>query len=208
MILPDLPGYGASPAGEGVTTIDSTTDALERMLVARGVERPAIVGFSLGAYRALALALRPRLQVTKLVLLAGFAGLDSDVAAQFKSMADLVRSGVDLAPVALQRFLSPDPSSRNAARVLDWMSACPRDMLAMELDAMSTISDLRDRLCEIEAPVVARVGSNDLATPPAWSQDVVTRCRAARLEHVPGVAHVLLVEDRDGTIASVRSALS
>src|SRR5437870_13594795 len=59
--LPDLPGYGHSRAHLGAE-LAATTKLLEDTLLGKGIGEVAIVGSSLGAYRALALAFSGRLR--------------------------------------------------------------------------------------------------------------------------------------------------
>lgn len=67
--------------------------------------------------------------------------------------------------------------------------------------------DLRPRLAELDVPILARVGTADLATPPALSEEIVEHAARGHLELVEGVGHALIHEDLEGTVASTRRAL-
>jgi 3-oxoadipate enol-lactonase len=69
LLLPDLPGSGHSkPPPEGVT-IERMAERLWQSLDRLGVERPAVVGFSLGGAVALEMALQRPAAVARLALL-------------------------------------------------------------------------------------------------------------------------------------------
>ncbi len=86
--------------------------------------------------------------------------------------------------------------------------ACPRDVLARELEAVAAMTELAPRLPTLTAPVVARVGALDIAAPADWSRAIVDSVPHGRLELVEGCGHVLLYEDRDATISSILDHLS
>jgi pimeloyl-ACP methyl ester carboxylesterase len=200
-----LPGYGDSPALTPYT-VEAAGAAIEATLVAAGVHACALVGFSGGAYRALAIAVAGRLRVTGVYALAGFCGFGAAEVAGLRGLAELVRSGADLRPLAAARFLSAAFAARNpeaVAEVERWGTSTTSGVLAAELDAFAASRDLTERLRSLRLPVVARVGRADLASPPAKSGALVAACRGARLEVVPGAGHALVYEDLPGTVASL-----
>jgi 3-oxoadipate enol-lactonase len=90
VLSPDLPGYGKSP-GDG--NLQRTTEVLERAMLDRSVSELSIVGASLGAWRALALAASGRLRVSLVISLGGFAHLPDEARAAFGQFAAAVRAG-------------------------------------------------------------------------------------------------------------------
>jgi pimeloyl-ACP methyl ester carboxylesterase len=206
-----LPGYGGSPSLTAPYTLDAAQAAIEDTLLAAGVGECAVVGFSGGAYRALALALGTRVKVTRVFCLAGLASLAPEEAAGFRQFAAAVRAGQDLRPIAGPRFLSPafakaHPEAVTAVEA--WLSAAPPAVIASELDGFADARDLLPALGALRVPVVARVGSADAAAPPPKSEAIVRACPSARLEIAEGAGHALVYEDVDGTIASMRSWLA
>src|ERR1700716_4326249 len=71
-----MPGYGQAPVLTEPHSMARVTSLLEDTLLARGVEKAALFGPSVGACRALALAMSGPISVTLIVALGGFAGLD------------------------------------------------------------------------------------------------------------------------------------
>ncbi|HEY0838980.1 MAG TPA: alpha/beta hydrolase [Vulgatibacter sp.] len=205
-----LPGYGPSPAPEGPYDLDAAHAAVERTLVDAGISSCALVGFSGGAYRALAIAARGRVRATHVYALAGFSRYPPEAAGALVATAARIREGLDLAALAPELFLSPRFASLQdkVDAVREWATAAPPALLAAELEAFAAAPDLGEALREAAFPVVARVGSADRSAPPALSESIVRACARASLEIVEDAGHALPIEDPEGTAASIRRMLA
>lgn len=73
----DLPGHGESEAA-GARAFEGAVEAIAGLLSTLGLQRPTVLGYSLGARVALALACAHPEQVGKLILESGSPGLDSE----------------------------------------------------------------------------------------------------------------------------------
>lgn len=211
VLCPILPGYaGTAPHAQGYR-LTEVTRLLAEELASRGVTEAAVLGYSYGAYRALSLALASSLRVTRLYLLAGFAGFDEAERAERRQLGTVVRDeSVDLHALFVQMVLPPayiEANPRGAAEVASWIDLAPREVLAAEVDASAIDEDLRPRLEELRVPVVARVGELDGGALPRRSLAITERVPNAALELVPGCGHAPLIEDRAATTASVVSFL-
>jgi pimeloyl-ACP methyl ester carboxylesterase len=212
ILIPSMPGYGKSTRLHGDRSLGRVTRMLEAALTERGISEVAIVGHSLGGYRALALAFSRQITVRRLVVLAGFAGLDEGDRALFRGFAKVLREGtVDLRPVQLARAFPEAYAAANpkdASIVSRLLDSVPPEVLADEMDAIADSEDLRPRLGALSTPIVVRVGELDAAVPIAWCGAIASGAPKASLEIVPGVGHMLLMENRAATVASVVAALS
>jgi 3-oxoadipate enol-lactonase len=211
VLVVHLPGYGKSPPLDGRYDLARARAAVEDALLGLGAVDAALVGFSGGAYRALDLALGGRLRPARVVSLAGFAALDEAEQAGFRQFAAALRSGVDLHAIAPQRFLSPAFAASHpdaCAAVTAWLDATAPELLAQELDAFAEAPSLLPRLGALRAPLLARVGQLDVAVPPAKSEALGRAVPGALVEVVPEFGHALLLEDAEGTVASVSSFLA
>lgn len=209
LVVPDLPGYGRSPLPPAFA-LDAVRRALEAELGRLGIASVAAVGFSLGAYHAIALALAGRVRVTHLALLGPLAGGDPEALAPFAGFARMARAGEPLDELFASVSIPParaaaDPGYVGAIRAA--VAAAPAATLAAEFDAIAALPDLRPRLGEIRAPTLVRVGAEDRNTPPAGAREIAAAIPGARLEVVPGVGHLLFHEDGPGTLASVERFL-
>jgi len=211
-LWPDLPGYGLSEPLEGRTTVARVQAMVEDAVLALGIKELAIVGFSLGGYHALSVALAGRLKVTDLVLLGAYAGLEPADAEGMRQSAQLVRSVGDfkdpgLRKLIAQRMLSPRGLESNPEGVAHWLDVTTPAALADELEAAAQARDLLPHVGLLKARVTLRVGELDQAVPPRYSEALAKRIKGARLQVVPEVGHGLLVEDTHRTVEAIDDAL-
>src|SRR5215210_7385072 len=68
-LIPDLPGFGRSPAPDGEITMDDYARTMLSVLDERHIERPYIAGLSMGGYIALALARLAPQRIRGLILI-------------------------------------------------------------------------------------------------------------------------------------------
>lgn len=212
VIVPQLPGWGESPPLAESQDFEVTDEALRQALRDAGVARAAIVGYSLGGWRAMEIALSEGFDVSGVYLLSTFtASPTPELRQMYRDYAELARSPADLRPAVRDLYLPPDYAAAHPdihEQVTDWVYACPRDVFAQELDAVATLPDLAPRLPTLAAPVVARVGALDIAAPADWSRAIVDAVPNGRLELVEGCGHALLYEDREATISSILDHVS
>jgi pimeloyl-ACP methyl ester carboxylesterase len=211
VLVADLPGYGESPPLDAPRgDLERVRALLEDALVARGISELAVVGYSLGSYRAIQLAVSARVRVTHLVCLAGLSGLDPEGRSEFRRAAAMLRDGFDFRPIWLARMTAPgfaETHEREAAEVMAWLDCAPRDVIIGEIEAIAEAPDLSAALGVLDVPILARVGALDAAAPVRFSERLARASRRATLEVVPGVGHALLYEDGEATVASVVRAL-
>jgi pimeloyl-ACP methyl ester carboxylesterase len=205
VLVPHLPGYGATPRAAGHQGVAAVQAALFAALATRGVERPVIVGFSMGAFRALHMAVeRP---VAAVVALAGISDLSGEERAGMRGFAAALRAKQDLRPALPPRFLSPRHRAEHPeddARVEAWADVASPEVLIEELDDLASAPLLLPRLATLRCPVVARTGELDCATPPSHARAIVAAVASGTLEIAPGAGHALLLEDRSATLATIR----
>jgi pimeloyl-ACP methyl ester carboxylesterase len=210
VLVPDLPGHGGTPLA-GAWTFAGVREAIEAELLARGIGEVDVGGYSLGAYHALALALAERVRVGKLWLAGPVAGADADILAAFAAVAAPLRAGaLDPAQFFLDLAAPPPWAAAHPAElaaVREAIARMPVATLAAELEAFRAMPDLRPRLAEVRAGTVLRAGTEDRNTPLAWAEAMARAIPGARLERVPGVGHLYLTQDRDGSVASALRAL-
>ena len=105
-----------------------------------------------------------------------------------------------LSPLAAQKAESRD-------WVASWLSVTPPAVLAGELEAFASSTDMLMMLGARRFRLVARVGALDTAVPVARSEEMVARTVDGHLQIVPGAGHALLFEDTAATHAAIRNAL-
>jgi len=203
----DLPGCGASPAPpdwQGAT-IDAMAQTLLAFMANRGLERPVLVGHSLGGAIGLAVTLAAPEALAGLVLVApaSTSGMDFVSDEQFESL--LRPTQAEKAALARAAFHRPlEPSQLEAVMaVVD--SADPTHV---EGGARSMRDfDIRDRLGEVAVPTVLIAGDRDRHVPIGHHVDTwrgIPRC-GLHVHH--DVGHVPFWEVPDEFAAVVRRFL-
>ncbi len=186
----DLPGHGKSEGVGRQSVADYAARVLEWIKDA-WVQRPVLVGHSMGGAIALQSALEAPAEVAGLVLIGSGARLRVaqpllEGSAREETMTQLIELFVDWsysanAPKAL-RELSARSVRETRAAVLH------NDFLACDgFDVMS-------RLGEIHTPALVMCGSEDRLTPEKYSHYLADHLPDARLVVLPGAGHMVMLE--------------
>lgn len=206
VIRPDFRGHGRSTRpSRGYHWSDHCGD-VEAVLDMAGVERAAVVGFSLGGGIALEMALEKPDRVEKLVLMAPVMPdrhFDPEFMANLKAVASVARSeGIRAAmegpwmqsPLFAVSLQKPGIREALAEIVGDFPGA---DYLAEGRDKVERTWKAPDRLGEIMAPTLVLVGELEMAGFKAFAEEAAEGMPGARLEIVPGSGHLLPLEAED-----------
>jgi pimeloyl-ACP methyl ester carboxylesterase len=205
-----LPGYsGHAPLAP--FSLERLHAGIEATLARESDEPWTFVGFSMGSFHALSVALRGNLPVRALAMLGAFAGVPEELAAAFREAAGAIRAGAlpaDVFPPRMlsEAFLAAHPEARE--EMLRWLRETTLEVLADELLAAAASPPPFEALAKADFPLLVRTGELDVATPVAWSQAVARAALRATLEIVPGAGHALLIEDFPATSASLLRFLS
>ena len=204
-VAPDVRGFGGSG---GAATVEEAADDVVGRCDALGVDRIVIVGHSMGARVAMAVAARQPTRVAGLVLVAPSPPTP-------EPMTDAARP--TLAAAANDRFsaerhvdtitgikLSAEPF---AAVVDDILAADPTAWRAW-VDVGSR-QDMTALVGGITCPTVVLSGDKDSAIPTdVVEREVVGRIAHAELVRVPGAGHLLPMETPDVVADAVRRMLA
>jgi pimeloyl-ACP methyl ester carboxylesterase len=157
-----LPGFDGRPAA-GPTPFASAQAAVARLIVQRHLDKPVIVGHSLGATMAIALAVEQPASVGGVVAIDGlpvFPGTESMEPAQRQAMADGMKTR--MAGASPQVFASQQQAYMRRVGVVDMGKADDLARLTGRSDPASVAQymaddlklDLRPGLKNIQAPVL------------------------------------------------------
>jgi pimeloyl-ACP methyl ester carboxylesterase len=213
-IAPDLPGFGASPAMTGVTSMDSYADAVARVLNVVGAKQAVICGLSMGGYVALALQRRHPEMIRALILCDTRAEADTPEARLARlALAKRVRAEgmqpvVDSLLTRLITRVTRLSKPGLAAQLEETMRRQSPEATAMAITAMAHRRDATSVLRDIDVPVLAVVGAEDELTPPGESQMLARSIRGARIEVIEGAGHLANMEQPDIFNTVVRSFLA
>ncbi|HEX5198547.1 MAG TPA: 4-carboxymuconolactone decarboxylase, partial [Actinoplanes sp.] len=201
----DLPGHGRSapaPSGFGVPGLAKCV--LELADRWRPGESFRYAGDSVGGAVGLQLLLDAPERVDAAVLLCTGAKIGESEG--WRERAETVRADGTRAVVAgsIQRWFSPGFPEREpevAEKLLDALRATDPESYSLVCEALAAF-DVRDRLGEISAPVLAVAGADDLPAPPAGLELIADSVRDGRLVVLEGVGHLAPAE-RPGEVAAL-----
>jgi 3-oxoadipate enol-lactonase len=208
VLIVSYPGYDGVRPHDGEWSCEVDRLLLEGALHEHRVREAAVVGSSIGGYRALALACSGRVRVRAAVLLGGFAYLSAEERAGMAAFAEVVRSrklpGGALASGAFSpSFAAAHPEA--ARRVEGWAEQVNLDSVATELDSLARCEDLRGGVAKLDVPLLLRAGDQDAAVAASHSREIAAVARAGEIQIVSGAGHMLLIEDAAATVeATVR----
>ncbi|HEY8381109.1 MAG TPA: 3-oxoadipate enol-lactonase [Microvirga sp.] len=195
----DTRGHGRSPVAEGPFTVDSLADDLVGLLDALGIDRPHVVGLSLGGMTAQAFAVRYPQRLASLTLVATAAHLPPPEG--WDQRAQLVRAeGMGaIVDAVMSRWFTPD----TVALAPDAVRPVRERFLAMDPRGYAGCClairdmDLRTQIGAISVPTLVVAGEDDPATPLEMSEEIASRIPGASLVVVPEAAHLVAVEQPD-----------
>ncbi len=211
----DLPGHGTNRTvqSDAFTMAELASGVLsfvDGVLTERGQASDWFVyaGDSVGGAVGLQLMLDHPERVRAAALVCTGARLGDE--AMWRERADLVtRSGTeDLVDASATRWFHPefiDEQPDRAAGLLQALRDADRFGYAGVCGALATF-DVRDRLGEVTAPVVAVAGAHDVAAPVATMAEVAHGVADGRLVVLDRVAHQAPVEAPVETARAIRDA--
>lgn len=193
VIVPELPGFGLSPAVNG--GLAAVADRMAEVVreAARGQDA-IVLGNGYGGFVALQMAIRHPGIATRLVLADTGAAFSEPGRQAFRSMAaaSLAKGLEAITDVAMRRLFAADFQDANPDLMKDRRAAFLRTDPEVFRDACNALAelDLRPQLSGVKVPVLVLVGEQDEATPPPMSHELNAGLPDARLIVLKGCAHV------------------
>lgn len=201
VIVPDLPGYGASDKPETVYSLDFFVAALRGLLDALDIQRCVLVGNSLGGAIAIQLALDEPRRVSRLVLMAPGGLMEKEQ--YYLQMEGIQKMGAAFAngelndAAGMRRLLGLqlfDPALISDETVEERVAVVQQQPRCV-LSTMQ-VPNLTGRLAELACPILGFWGMNDRFCPVSGAQTMMERCRAIRFVLLSECGHWVMVEHR------------
>jgi 3-oxoadipate enol-lactonase len=200
LIVPELPGFGASKAvGGGLAEVaDRMAEAVKD--AAAGGES-IVLGNGYGGFVALQMAIRHPDIASRLILADCGAAFSEEGRQAFRNMAAASRAkGLSaITDVAMRRLFAPEFQESHPDLMRDRREAFLRsDSEVIEAACLALAAlDLRPELGKVKVPVLVLVGEHDEATPPPMSRELAALLPNARLKIIAGCAHVPQLQSPD-----------
>ena len=191
----DLPGHGSSTASPGPYTIDELGAGVLGLLDARRIERAAYCGVSLGGMIGMWLAASAPERIWALGLVCTSAYLPP--AEGWRQRASLVRAAgmASISAQVVSRWFTPGYAASAPQLISAFRSTLEQVDPVGYAGCCEAIAamDLRGSLGTVTAPTLVIAGAADPATPPEHGAAIAAGITGARLEIVPGAAHLATV---------------
>lgn len=199
----DLPGHGASE-GEGRNSIEEYAEDVACFMEAAGIESAIIAGLSMGSGIALTLALKHPKKVRGLVLLGGGAKLR--VA---QSTLENIGKPETFAPtveIVNRACFSPHaPQDLIALSQKNMLNTGPRILLKDFLACNQF--DVTTQLAQIQTPTLILCGTEDVMTPPKYSQYLKDNLPNAQIHMLERSGHMITLEQPDEVAKRIKQFL-
>lgn len=200
VIVPDLPGHGRSePAPDGpVTSLVTYGDWLWKVLDALGIDRPFVIGVSIGGKLTLELATRPDRP------LAGAVALEAEPGPGRVNVSGLRRELEDVAgPSRAERTYLGTLASvgYSVPEAKAHLIALMHKREDPEISSSDLIGwgthDVRDRLSQVTCPIQLAAGEHDPWIDAAEIEAAAARIDGARFTLLEGIGHYPMEEVDD-----------
>lgn len=193
VIVPELPGFGRSPAVNG-----GLADIADRMAEAvrdgASGEDAIVLGNGYGGFVALQMAIRHPGIARRLILADSGAAFSEPGREAFRNMAAASKAKglAAITDVAMRRLFAPEFQEQNPELMRDRREAFLKTDPEVFRAACAQLAelDLRPELAKVNVPVLVVVGEHDEATPPPMSKQLAALLPDARLKIIAGCAHV------------------
>jgi 4,5:9,10-diseco-3-hydroxy-5,9,17-trioxoandrosta-1(10),2-diene-4-oate hydrolase len=197
-IVPDTMGYGySSKPEEGTFSLDDVAAQYKALLDTLAVDRVIVVGNSQGGAIAITMALNYPDLVGKLVLMApgGLETRETYMAMEgIKAMIRvLYKEGISKETMRKVFTLQLHDESKITDQVIE-----ERYQVAMTQHkdniARIRVTNLEDRLPEIQCPVLCFWGANDKFCPVSGASKIASSCPSSRTMLIANCGHWVMVE--------------
>ncbi len=195
----EVRGHGGTAASEPPYRLDDLADDLAALLDALEIRRMHFCGLSMGGMIGQALAVQAPERFESLVLADTLSAYPPEAKAMWNERIELASGPQGMEPLVeptLRRWFTEGFPER-AREVAEWIRGMIRQTDPAGFRgccaALSDL-DLTDRLGILDFPCLVLVGEQDPTTPVAGAQIMHEALPNARLEVIPGAAHLSNVE--------------
>lgn len=212
VLVPDLPGFGASSMPEAAPSLSVVAAAVIGMLEDRGIDRCVLGGVSLGGYVAMELVRARPTMLAGLVLCDTKASADGPEArANRERLAELVLESADGAGRILEEAVLPGllgvTTREHRPLVVElvrgWLHAADPSAVAWYQRAMADRPDSVADLADVDLPTLVVWGEEDALSDRTEQERMVNAVTDARLVVVPESGHLANVEDPEAVSAAI-----
>jgi pimeloyl-ACP methyl ester carboxylesterase len=210
----DARGFGGSPAGDALLTMERIGDEAAALLDHLGLERAVVAGCSMGGYAAFAMVRRHPQRVRALVLQDTRAGADSPEARRNRALLaeKTLKQGAQAAADAFLPKLLGDTTHQErpalVSRIREAILATSPRGIANALQGLGARADSTPTLREIRVPTLVVCGVEDTITPLAESEAMHQALAGSTLAAIPRAGHLANLENPEAVNAALLEFLA
>ncbi len=196
----DARGFGGTPPGDGLLTMERIADDGAALLDWLDVPSAVVCGLSMGGYAAFAFARRHAVRMRGLVLCDTRSGPDTEEGRTNRSrQADEVRrGGVGVMEPFAEKLAGETTRKRRPevmARLREMILAASARGITDALAGLAARADSTPALREIRVPTLVVCGTEDALTPPTETEAMHRAITGSRRELIPEAGHVSNMEN-------------
>lgn len=208
-IVPDLPGFGASPA-KGSASMESYAREVLALIDHLQIERAVFAGFSMGGYILLELARQARQRFLGAILIDTREVGDTEEgrAGRETMIANVRKSGVSAAIDAMLPKMLAGEHQPDEPLVRQIMEQSTEEGVIAALQAMKDRPDSTSTLRGLAVPLLIVVGDSDPITPPADAKRMGALAQRSRIVEIPDAAHLSNLQRAEEFNAAVERFLN
>ena len=185
----DLPGHGRSE-GPGEQDVAAYAVWVRKILAGLGIEKPVMIGHSLGAAICLSFAIRYGNAAAAVIPVGGGARMPVNPAI----LEGLKQDPAALIGLAAKLSVAKENCERLSGLLTECLSRVKPDILYGDLVACNGLN-LEETVGAIKIPTLIICGGQDKMTPPLLSQFLRDRIVGAGLVRIEGMGHFVMLEN-------------
>ena len=187
-ILYDCRGHGRSTRPQSGYTVDDHIADLAALIEGLELDRPALVGYSMGAYICLGVTVRHPELVSR-VILAAAKPKGERASADGHVRRDRVRTGADAIDQVEGKVFAAERPDRIHVGFIRWLArSLDRSEVALAIEGSGGFDFERD-LPAIEHPMLILHGTHDELNPIEGARRMATAIPNCRMVSMPGCGH-------------------
>ncbi len=204
LLIPDLPGHGASDPAEGVLPFATIVAGLEALLDAAQLDSPVLAGNSMGAWLGMLYAHKHPDRVSRVVAINGGAilGEPSDV-----KLMPADREEARQAMAGIRDPSSPPIPDEVLDEIVARASSGPIRRMMMDLGGMMAYL-LDGKLGEITTPMDLLWGESDRLMKLSYAEKMAAGLPRARITRIPKCGHIPQSECPERFVRLLREVLA
>jgi branched-chain amino acid transport system permease protein len=189
----DMPNFGRSKPLPGEPDIDRYADAVAAFVRARALDRPVLVGHSLGGGVAISLAARAPTLIRGLVLVDSAAPSGLVTPKERHPLIEMMRTNRAVLTQALRAIVPTLADEAFFASLVDDAAKMAAPAWVGNAEALSRF-DYRGRTAAFKGPTLVVWGRKDVIVTEAMARETAAAFPGARLEVIDDVGHSVMVE--------------